>query len=109
VGKPIPVIVKLYRQVFRKVILPMLQLINITVALIQIIWIWNDFLLPLVYISSQKNYTLVLSTQSFYTQYSTSWQLILAGNFMAIIPVIIIYLLFQKNIQEGITTGALKG
>jgi raffinose/stachyose/melibiose transport system permease protein len=96
-------------QVFQKIILPMLQPINITVALLQIIWIWNDFLLPLVYISSQKNYTLILSTQSFYSQYTTSWELILAGNFMAIIPVIIIYLIFQKNIQEGMATGALKG
>jgi ABC-type sugar transport system, permease component len=96
-------------QVFHKILLPMLQPINITVALLQIIWIWNDFLLPLVFISSQKNYTLILSTQSFYSLYSTSWELILAGNFMAAIPVIIIYLLFQKNIQEGIATGALKG
>jgi raffinose/stachyose/melibiose transport system permease protein len=96
-------------QMFRKIIFPILQPINITVALLQIIWIWNDFLLPLVFISSQKNYTLILSTQSFYTMYSTSWELILAGNFMAIIPVIIIYLIFQKNIQEGIATGAVKG
>lgn len=96
-------------QVFRKIILPMLQPINITVALLQIIWIWNDFLLPLVFISTQKNYTLILSTQSFYSLYSTSWELILAANFMAVVPVIIIYLLFQKNIQEGIATGALKG
>lgn len=96
-------------QVFRKIIFPMLQPINITVALLQIIWIWNDFLLPLVFISNQKNYTLILATQAFYTLYSTSWELILAGNFMTVIPVIIVYLIFQKNIQEGIATGALKG
>lgn len=98
-----------YWQSFQKIIFPMLQPINITVALLQIIWIWNDFLLPLVFISNQNNYTLILSTQSFYTLYSTSWELILAGNFMAVIPVIIVYLFFQKNIQEGIATGALKG
>jgi raffinose/stachyose/melibiose transport system permease protein len=96
-------------QSFKKIIFPMLQPINITVALLQIIWIWNDFLLPLVYISNPNNYTLILSTQSFYTLYSTSWELILAGNFMAVIPVIVVYLIFQKNIQEGIATGALKG
>ncbi len=96
-------------QSFQKIIFPMLQPINITVALLQIIWIWNDFLLPLVYISNPNNYTLILSTQSFYTLYSTSWELILAGNFMAVIPVIAVYLIFQKNIQEGIATGALKG
>jgi raffinose/stachyose/melibiose transport system permease protein len=98
-----------YWQSFRKIIFPMLQPINITVALLQIIWIWNDFMLPLVFISNQNNYTLILSTQSFYTLYSTSWELILAGNFMAVIPVIVVYLIFQKNIQEGIATGALKG
>ena len=96
-------------QVFRKIIFPILQPINITVALLQIIWIWNDFLLPLVYISNQKNYTLILSTQSFYSLYSTSWELVLAGNLMTVVPVILIYLSFQKNIQDGIATGALKG
>jgi len=96
-------------KMFTNIIFPMLKPINVTVAIILIMWIWNDFLLPLVYISSPNHYTLILSTQAFYSLYSTSWELVLAGNFMAAIPVIVFYLVFQNNIQQGIAAGALKG
>jgi len=96
-------------QTFFKIIFPLLKPINITVAILQIIWIWNDFLLPLLMLTNSKHYTLILSTVMFRGKYYVEWSKILAAVVITCIPVIIIYMLFQRHIVKGITTGAVKG
>lgn len=96
-------------QTFFYVVFPMLKPITVTIAITNILWIWNDFLLPLIIISDSKKYTLLLSTNTLFGQYSSDWTAILSALILAALPVIVFYAIFQKNILKGISDGALKG
>lgn len=96
-------------QTFFYVVFPMLKPITVTIAITNILWIWNDFLLPLIIISDSKKYTLLLSTNTLFGQYSSDWTAILSALILAALPVIVFYSFFQKNILKGISDGALKG
>jgi raffinose/stachyose/melibiose transport system permease protein len=96
-------------QVFFKIVFPMLGNITATVAIMNLLWIWNDFLLPLIMLSSSKNYTLLLSTNMLFGQYSSDWPAILSALVMAVLPVVFIYVLLQKQIIRGAVDSAVKG
>lgn len=96
-------------QTFFRVLLPLLKPITATIVITNVLWIWNDFLLPLIVISRNQSYTLLLSTNTLFGQYSSDWTAILSALILAAIPVIAFYALFQKNILKGIADGALKG
>lgn len=96
-------------QTFFLVVFPMLKPITATIVITNVLWIWNDFLLPLIVISDSKKYTLLLSTNTLFGQYSSDWSAILSSLILAALPVILFYGLFQKNILKGISDGALKG
>lgn len=96
-------------QSFFRIMFPLLKPINVTVMILQVIWIWNDFLLPLLMLINPKNYTLIVSTTMFRSKYYTEWPNILASVVLISIPVIIIYMFFQRYIVKGITAGAVKG
>ncbi len=96
-------------QIFFKIIFPLLKPINITVTILQIIWIWNDFLLPLLMLTNSKHYTLILSTVMFRGKYYVEWSKILAAVIITCIPIVVVYMLFQRHIVKGITAGAVKG
>ncbi|MDF2941530.1 MAG: sugar transporter permease [Herbinix sp.] len=96
-------------QVFFKIVFPMLGNITATVAIMNLLWIWNDFLLPLIMLSSSKNYTLLLSTNMLFGQYSSDWPAILSALVMAVIPVVFIYVILQKQIIKGAVDSAVKG
>lgn len=90
------------------VVFPMLKNITITVAILDVIWLWNDYLLPSLTLSSKKLFTLPLSTFSFFEQYTIQWNLAMAGLSMTIIPVILFYLAAQKHIMDSVVSGAVK-
>lgn len=94
---------------FINIILPMLKPITATVCITNVLWVWNDFLLPLIAISNNKRYSLLLSTNTLFGQYSSDWTAILSALILSAIPVIIFYAVFQKQILKGITEGAIKG
>lgn len=94
-------------QVFWKIVFPMLKPISVTVMILNLIWIWNDYLLPSLVLSSDTA-TLPLKMFFFFGQYTKQWHLALAGLTIAIIPVIIVYFFAQKHIIEGVTEGAVK-
>ncbi|WP_028563854.1 carbohydrate ABC transporter permease [Paenibacillus pinihumi] len=96
-------------QTFFKIIFPLLLPITVTVGILDFLWIWNDFLLPLLMLTDVKNYTLILSTNMLFGMYNKEWSLILASLVLTAIPVVIIYAFFQRFIMEGITEGAVKG
>lgn len=91
------------------IILPMLKPITSTICITNVLWIWNDFLLPLIVLSDNKKYTLLLSTNILFGQYSSDWTAILSALILAAVPVIIFYGIFQKQILKGIADGAIKG
>ena len=94
---------------FFLVVLPMLKPITATITITNVLWVWNDFLLPLIVISDSKKYTLLLSTNTLFGQYSSDWTAILSALILAALPVIGFYAVFQKQILKGIADGAVKG
>lgn len=94
-------------RLFFSIVLPMLKPILATVAVLNALWIWNDFLLP--YLVLAKPITIPLSQMYFYGQYNQQWNLIMAGFVVSTIPVVIFFLIMQKHIINGIAAGAVKG
>ncbi|WP_412988910.1 carbohydrate ABC transporter permease [Pediococcus siamensis] len=94
-------------QIFYKVIFPMLSPMTVTVAILNIIAIWNDYLLPSL-VLPQIQYTIPLQMFNFFGEYTKQWHLALAGITLSIIPVIVFYLAAQKWIIKGVTDGAVK-
>ncbi len=94
-------------QVFWKIIFPLLKPISVTVGILNVIWIWNDFLLPSL-ILADSSATIPLKMYLFFGQYTKQWHLALAGLTIAVIPVIIGYFFAQKQIIEGVSEGAVK-
>jgi raffinose/stachyose/melibiose transport system permease protein len=95
-------------QVFWRIVFPMLKSITVTVVILNLIWIWNDFLLPSLILSSKGLRTIPLSTYSFFGEFTILWNMAMAGLMMTMIPVIIFYIFSQKYIIKGIASGALK-
>lgn len=96
-------------RLFFTVVFPLLLPITSTVAILNTLWMWNDFLLPLLMITDYRKYTILLSTNMLFGEYGNNdWSAILATLIMAMLPVIAIYLLLQKYIMNGITEGAIK-
>ncbi len=97
-------------KVYLYVIFPLLRPITATVAILNLLWIWNDFLLPLLMITDSDNYTILLSINMLFGQYNNNdWTAILASLILSMVPVVTIYLLLQKHIVKGISDGAIKG
>lgn len=94
-------------KLFLTIVLPMLRPILATIAVLNALWIWNDFLLP--YLVLAKPLTIPLSQMYFYGQYNQQWHLIMAGFVVSTIPVVIFFLCMQKHIIRGIASGAVKG
>ena len=97
-------------QLFTRIIFPMLKSCTATVTIINVMWIWNDFLLPLLMLGGRKSSkTLQLAAYSFMGQYKMEWQNIMSAAILIIIPALILYLIFQKSIIKGVVAGAVKG
>jgi raffinose/stachyose/melibiose transport system permease protein len=94
-------------QIFWDIIFPMLKPITATILILNALWIWNDFLLPSLVLFLNAR-TLPLSTFSFFGQYTSNYGLAMAGLVLSIIPIVIFYLIMQRNIISGITEGAVK-
>ena len=94
-------------QVFWHIIFPLLKPISVTVGILNVIWIWNDYLLPSL-ILADANATIPIKMFLFFGQYTKQWHLALAGLTIAIIPVIIGYFFAQKQIIKGVSEGAVK-
>ena len=96
-------------QTFFRIIFPLLMPITVTIAILDFLWIWNDFLLPLLMLTDMNRYTLILSTNTLFGEYNKEWSLILAALVLTALPVLIIFAFFQRFIMAGIAEGAVKG
>lgn len=95
-------------QIYWYIVLPLLKPITVTVGILNVMWIWNDFLLPQLVINKPGWQTIPLKMFYFFGQFSKKWHLALAGLVIAMIPIILFYLVMQKHIVKGITQGAIK-
>lgn len=95
---------------FFMIIFPLMKPVTTTIMIIDVMWIWNDFLLPLLMVNgANATKTLTLAAYSFVGQYTTDWQYTMTTVVMAVLPSIIFFILMQKDIVKGVTAGAIKG
>lgn len=95
-------------QTFFKIVFPILMPTTVTVFILNILWIWNDFLLPFLVLITPTERTLPLATYSFYGTYSADYGLVMAGLVLTIFPVVFIYIFAQKYIIQGVMQGSIK-
>jgi multiple sugar transport system permease protein len=92
-----------------RIILPLAKPALVTVAVFSIIWTWNDYLGPLIYLSGKDNYTVAVGLAFFQGEHSTDWGMLMAASTMAVVPSLIIFLFAQRYFIQGIATSGLKG
>lgn len=97
-------------QTFFRVVFPILKPTSITVAILQAMWIWNDYLLPLLVLDLKKYRTIPIAIQYLRGGYgSIDMGAMMGALVLAIIPIIVFYMVCQKHIIEGVVAGAVKG
>jgi raffinose/stachyose/melibiose transport system permease protein len=94
--------------VFWRIVFPLLKPITVTVIILNTLWIWNDYLLPLLVLQDAGLRTIPLATSSFFAQYTKQWDMGLAALVLGIAPVIVFFLFLQKHIIKGIAAGSIK-
>ncbi|AST93413.1 carbohydrate ABC transporter permease [Sutcliffiella cohnii] len=94
--------------VFWRIVFPLLKPITVTVIILNTLWIWNDYLLPLLVLQDAELRTIPLATSSFFAQYTKQWDMGLAALVLGIAPVIVFFLFLQKHIIKGIAQGSVK-
>ncbi len=96
------------RQMFFHVILPLLRPAMATVAVFTMIPVWNDLWFPLLLAPTGGKQTITLGVQQFLGQYITDWNAVLAALSAAIIPILVFYVIFSRQLIRGLTSGAVK-
>lgn len=97
-------------QTYAWIIFPLLKTVTATVVVLDVMWIWNDFLLPLLMVnSSPSSKTLVLAAYNFVGSLNTKWHYALAAMVLAILPSVIVFVFLQRYIVDGVVAGAIKG
>jgi ABC-type glycerol-3-phosphate transport system permease component len=94
--------------IFWRIMIPLAMPGIVTVGIFYFVWIFNDFLWPLIYIRDTSMRTLTLGMMNFHGKYTSLWNLQMAALSLATWPPVIVYLLFRNRIQKGLTEGALK-
>jgi len=96
-------------QIFRRVVLPLLKPGLISVTILNGVWMWNEFFIPLIVAFKPAAQTMPVGIVAFVGAYSTEWGLVFASVVVSTAPVVIAYLLMTRRFQSGLTAGALKG
>lgn len=97
-------------RVFFQIVFPLLKPIAVTVIILNVLWIWNDYLLPVLIIGGNDSLkTIPLAIQAFFGQYTKKWDLAMAALTMSVLPIIVFFLALQRYVVEGVAQGAIKG
>ncbi|WP_203247607.1 carbohydrate ABC transporter permease [Sporosarcina beigongshangi] len=96
-------------RIFASIALPLVRPAIATYAILRFIWTWNDFQNPLIFLRTKELYTIQLGVQSFADQHGSIYSLMMAASVSAIIPLLIIFIIGQKHVIEGIQLGGVKG
>lgn len=94
---------------FITVFLPMCRTALVTLAIIISMNAWNDYLMPLVILTSSENYTLPIILNSLSGQFKTGYDLLMAGSLVSIVPLLVVYIVFQRYFASGLQVGGIKG
>ena len=97
-------------QTYVKIVLPLIKPMISTILIMDVLWIWNDFMLPLLILNrSQSIWTLPLFQYNFKTEYSFDYTMAFTAYLLAMLPMLLIYCMGQKYIVKGLTAGSVKG
>jgi len=96
-------------RIFLEVVVPLVRPVIATVAVFSMIPIWNDLWFPLILAPGEETRTVTLGVQQFIGQYTVNWGAVLAALSVAILPVMVMYVIFSRQLIRGITAGAVKG
>jgi len=96
-------------RLFFSIIYPLLTPVLVTAGVLNLLGIWNEFLLPLYYLNRSSYWPMTLAVYNFFGQFQSDWSLVSADIVLTIVPVIIIYLFAQRFILAGMTAGSVKG
>jgi len=96
-------------RIYAKIMLPLSKPALSTLTIFTFVATWNDYLGPLIYLKSQEKKTIQLGLKMFISQYSSDYGLIMAGSVLSLIPVMIVFLVFQRYFVEGVASTGLKG
>ena len=96
-------------RIFHQIILPMSKNSISAIAIFQFLWVWEDYLWPYLMIDSEKKQLLAVGLTMFNGRYSTDYGGLFAATVISILPVIIVYVIFQKRFVAGVSAGSVKG
>ncbi len=96
-------------QLFWKVTFPLLKPITTTIAIFNVMWIWNDFMLTYLFLNSSSKATLIMQVFNGMGTFSNDWSMMMPALVLALLPMVVFYLFMQKQIVEGVASGAVKG
>jgi multiple sugar transport system permease protein len=96
-------------QIFTKIILPLMKPVIAVVAIFSALNAWSDFLGPLLYLQKEALYLLSIGLQFFRSQHRIEYSQLMAASTLVALPIVVIFLCFQRFFVEGITVGAMKG
>jgi multiple sugar transport system permease protein len=98
-------------QIYGAIIIPCIRPALTAVGIMSMVYHWNDFFNPLIYLTSKKNFTIAIGLQFFQSSYggNTNYQLMLAVAFVSLVPLIVLFLFCQRYFIQGITTTGIKG
>jgi len=94
---------------FWSIVFPLLTPVTATVVIFNTMWIWNDFLLTYLFLSSTSKATLIMQVYNGMGQYINDWSIMMPVLVLALLPMVIFYLAMQKKIMGGLTAGSIKG
>ncbi len=97
------------RRLFWSVMMPLLRPAWITVGILTFLDLWSEFVMPLYFLSSSSKWPMTLAVYNFFGIYESNWNLVSADVVLTIVPVILVFLIGQRYVMSGITTGAVKG
>ncbi|NMB25786.1 MAG: carbohydrate ABC transporter permease [Firmicutes bacterium] len=95
--------------IFSRIILPLSKPVLAVIALFQFLGAWNDFLGPLIYLHSDKKYTLAIGLQMYRTTNYVQWELLMAASTLVVLPILVLFFFAQKTFIEGIAITGIKG
>jgi len=95
--------------IYAKIVMPLAKPALATLTIFSFVAVWNDFMGPLIYLSSEKLKTIQLGLRMFISQYSADYSLIMAASIVAIVPVFVLFLFTQRFFIEGIASTGIKG
>jgi len=95
-------------RIFFQVVLPLIRPAVATVAVFTMVPIWNDLWFPLILAPSEQTQTITLGVQQFVGQFATDWTAVLSALTLAVLPILVLYALFSRQLIRGITAGAVK-